>query len=225
MKILLLEDDTSLAEMIKLSLDNEKYDVKICNTIGAARSEVESGSYEMLLFDVQINNDKSFGLAKEIIESKEIPIIFISAIDDELSIISALNLGGDDYITKPFSIGILTSRIEAVKRRVSQKKVTQFVSKDIILDTENMKVVVDKDEIVLTVIEFRLLKHLMENSQKVITKDSLAYAGWEDDNFVDDNTVAVNIYRLRKKIEKNNIEYITTVRGLGYIFSEECYKR
>lgn len=223
-KILLLEDDINLSKMIALALETYKYETVQVSTIFEAKEIIDEKSFDMLLFDVQIKNKKSFELASTIQDKYDIPIIFISALDDELNIVTALNLGGDDYITKPFSIAVLVSRIEAVLRRSSKNSFESVNSKSIILNLNHHQVSRNDELIELTVIEYKLLKCLMENAQRIVEKDTLMQAGWDESIYIDDNTVAVNIYRLRKKINTET-EIIKTVRGLGYMFIEECVKR
>lgn len=225
-RLLLLEDDTALSSMIELSLKQYEYELDCFSTIEEAQSAVEQKVYDLLLLDVQIDNDKSFGFTQRVRSRSDVPIIFISALDDEMHIMSALNIGGDDYVTKPFSMGVLVSRIEAVLRRSGSREVREISSEDILLDLAKLTVTVAGTEVDLTVTEYRLMRYMMENPRKIISRTSLAVAVWEESELVDDNTVAVNIYRLRKKLEDaGKDEIIKTVRGLGYQFTGECVQR
>lgn len=227
-RILLLEDDTSLAYGMKVALENNGYYVAHVSTIKEARTESKNDLFDLYLFDCILPDGNSFELFNELKSINSTPAVFLSALDDEVNIVTGLNIGGDDYITKPFKLAELISRINAVLRRVNKTHITSLSSKEIILDIEQMKLSKSGTLIDITITEFKILRLLMENAQSIVSKDDLFYKVWDiDSNFVDENTLAVNIRRLRNKMEDDSSSpmYIKTVRGVGYVWDLGCEKR
>lgn len=174
---------------------------------------------KVLLLDINLEKESGFTLCKMIREFSEIPILFISARQSDDDVIIALNIGGDDYIKKPYSLGVLLAKVKVILKRIesnpSTPKVTQ---KGLSLDLDAMKVYVDGEEVKLKTKEFRLLAYLYEHANKVIPKAELFDKIWGDE-FFSDGTLNVHIRKIREKIEKNpnEPEYIKTIWGTGYL--------
>ena len=169
-----------------------------------------------MLLDVSLPDGNGFEICKEIKEKNDIPIIFLTAQDEETSIVLGLDLGADDYIVKPFRTRELISRIKSVLRRYGKKEENNIIQyKDIKIDTISAKVYKNNKEIIFTSLEYRILLMLFTNQNKLITREQLLEKIWDiAGNFVNDNTLTVYIKRIREKLEDDSI--IKTVRGLGY---------
>lgn len=223
-KILLVEDDATLAMGIEYSLKNEGYRVDMANNITLAKQLIDRESYDLMLLDITLPDGSGYDLCKYIRRTLETPIIFLTALDEEVNIVMGLDLGGDDYITKPFRIRELLSRIKAVLRRYSEKVEKDIlISGDIkVLQMEN-KVYRNDEEVFLTPSEYKLLILLMRNPDQVLSRNAILEKLWDvEGDFIDDNTLSVYIRRLREKIEKDSSQpqYIKTIRGIGYKWDE-----
>ena len=175
----------------------------------------------LLLLDINLNGDSGFELCKNLRKTTDIPILFISARTSDDDILTALNIGGDDYITKPYSLNVLLAKVKAVLKRCDNNKasIQEVRINSIELDHNFRQVLVDNKPVKLKNMEYKLLRYLFENSNKIITKDELFNNVWQD-KFIEDGTLTVHIRRLRQIIEKDpdNPKYIKTVWGIGYIF-------
>lgn len=223
--ILLVEDDSTLAMGIEYSLKNESYKVSLANNVDLAKQLIDSNEYDLIILDITLPDGSGYDLCKYVRSNKETPIIFLTALDEEVNIVMGLDIGGDDYITKPFKIRELLSRIKAVLRRYSQKSADGILkSGDIKVFQIEGRVYVNNEEIFLTPSEYKLLVFLMVNSNKVLSRNIILEKLWDiEGDFIDDNTLSVYIRRLREKIEKDssNPIYIKTVRGVGYKWDKE----
>ena len=193
-------------------LESQGYSVKSTDTINEAQKIIKNEHFSLLIFDVMLPDGSSFDLCKKIRnDGSATPILFLTACDEEYQIVKGLDLGADDYVTKPFKMLELLSRIRALIRRNSNAK---FVSRNLIVDTDNMTVKKDGKNIFVTKTEFQILSTLMKNSGAIVSRSSLLQNIWDDNgNFIDDNTLSVHISRLREKI---GAQKIVTVRGVGY---------
>lgn len=227
--ILLVEDDSSLNRGINFKLKKEGYNVFSAMTIKEAEELFMNNKLDLILLDVSLPDGSGLDFCNKLRKTNDILIIFLTACDQEVDIVTGLDMGADDYITKPFSLMILMSKINALLRRnLKENYDDKIVSKDIIFNIAQMKVLKKGSELVLSKTELKLLKYLMDNSQHIITKEQLLSNLWDiDSEFVDQNTIAVNIRRLREKIEDNpsKSEYIKNIRGIGYVWSEGCVVR
>lgn len=227
-KILLLEDDVSLVDGLRYSLKKEGYDVTIVRTVEEAIGALPViGEYDLLLLDVTLPDGTGFEVCEKIRrQNTQIPIIFLTASDQEVSIIRGLDLGGDDYITKPFMLGELCSRIRAQLRRsgtCSQVKTTSLQCGDITIDLLGSRVLLNGKALDLTNAEYRLLCLLVKNEGLIMTREKILDELWDSNkDFVDDNTLSVYVRRLREKVESNpsQPEHLITVRGFGYQWKE-----
>ncbi|MCT4617926.1 MAG: response regulator transcription factor [Marinisporobacter sp.] len=223
--ILLVEDDKSLNRGISFKLSKEGYHVAVAESINDARNILNEEKIDLILLDVTLPDGSGFDFCQEIRKNSDIFIIFLTACDTEIDMVTGLDLGGDDYITKPFSLMVLLSKINVLQRRHQPQECESLVSKDFIFYPENMKFLKNNKEIFLSKTELKLISYFLKHPQKIITKEQLLEGLWDiDGNFIDENTVAVNIRRLREKIEDkpSNPTYIKTIRGVGYVWTERC---
>lgn len=227
-KILLLEDDVSLVDGLRYSLKKEGYDVTIVRTVEEAVGALPViGEYDLLLLDVTLPDGTGFEVCEKVRrQNTQIPIIFLTASDQEVSIIRGLDLGGDDYIIKPFMLGELCSRIRAQLRRSgigSQERTTSLQCGDITIDLLGSRVLLNGKALDLTNAEYRLLCLLVKNEGLILTREKILDELWDSNkDFVDDNTLSVYVRRLREKVESNpsQPEHLITVRGFGYQWKE-----
>lgn len=224
-KILLVEDDKTLSEGIAYSLKSEGYNVDIANTYCDGLKSINTNEYILIILDVLLPDGSGYDLCKDIRKDKNTPIIFLTACDEEVNVVMGLDLGGDDYITKPFRVKELISRINAVLRRYSNESLGNIlVSDEIKMYLTEGKVGKSGEEVLLTPSEYKLLQILMENPKRALSRMTLLQKIWDiDGNFIDDNTLSVYIKRLREKIEEDstNPKYIKTIRGIGYKWDKE----
>lgn len=220
MRILLVEDDANLALGVEYALKNEGFDVVVAPTALKARAALEE-KFDLALLDVMLPDGSGYDLCKTIRSQGDMSVIFLTACDDEVNVVMGLDLGGDDYMTKPFRIKELLSRIKAVMRRTSktQEEGGMLMSGAIALNTLEFKCVKNESDILLTALEYKLLLAFLHRARQVIPRNKLLELLWDNDGeFVDDNALSVYIRRLREKIEDHpdRPAYITTVRGVGY---------
>ena len=221
MKILILEDDTTIAMGLEYSLIQEGYTVVTSSTVKQAISIIEEDKVDLALLDLTLPDGSGYEVCKAAKHNRDIPVIFLTACDDEVNVVLGLDMGADDYVTKPFRIRELISRIKSVLRRHNQADRTKSVFQfdNIRINTLQAKVYKDNEEILLTALEYRLLLTFINNEGQVLSRSQLLQSIWDiTGDFVGDNTVTVYIKRLREKLEDNPSEpkIIKTVRGLGY---------
>lgn len=227
-RLLLLEDDRSLIEGLKYSLEKNGFALETAHTVSEARTLLEEGRmYDLLLLDITLPDGTGFEIC-DMVRRKDhvIPIIFLTASDQETNIIRGLDSGGDDYITKPFRLGELCSRIRAMLRRA--KSCSGFESGCLYSGALSIhlisgRVLLNGQPLELTAVEYRLLCLLVQNTGQTLTRNTILNALWDGNgNFVDDNTLSVYIRRLRGKIETDPSEpaHLLTVRGFGYRWKE-----
>lgn len=221
-KILIVEDDSTIAFGVKYALEQEGFNVDIAKDLQEARDNISNNNYNIILLDVMLPDGTGYDLCKEIRNMSEVPIIFLTACDEEVNIVMGLDIGGDDYMTKPFRIRELISRIKAVLRRKSNnnednKKVLKLGN--ISIHTLEARIYKNNEEVFLTSVEYKLLLILIQNKNVVLSRSQILEKLWDVSyDFVNDNTLTVYIKRLREKIEddSSNPDKIITVRGLGY---------
>lgn len=228
-KILFVEDDLPLALGMEYTLKQEGFDVIHAKNLSEARAQYKNNEFNIILLDVMLPDGTGYEFCKIIRESSEIPIIFMTACDEEGNVVMGLDMGGDDYITKPIRVKELVSRINAVLRRkgVAPKKEenkNKIISGDITVELLKYKVYKNDKVIELTTIEYKLLLLLIKNNGNVLERNLLLERLWDTDgNFVDGNSLTVYIKRLREKVEDDikTPTYIETVRGIGYRWAKE----
>ncbi|MCI6714459.1 MAG: response regulator transcription factor [Coprococcus sp.] len=224
-RILLLEDDLSLIRGLSFALNKQGFEIEIARTIKEAEECWRKGRYNLLILDVSLPDGCGFDLCKMVRKESEVPIIFLTASDEEMNIIMGLDIGGDDYITKPFKLGVLISRVNALLRRTksNEKNDTELVSNGIKINLLQAQVYKNGEQIDLTTGEYKLLCLFIQNPNIVLTKEQILQRLWDcDANYIDSSTLTVYIRRLRMKVENNpsEPEIILTVRGMGYKWNE-----
>lgn len=227
-KILLLEDDISLIDGLRYSLKKNGFDVDIVRTVNEALSHlVELQKYDMLILDVTLPDGTGFEVCEKVRGyGNPIPIIFLTASDEEVNIIRGLDCGGDDYITKPFKLGELCSRIRALLRRAGLSNpdtATTIECGDINIDLLGSRVVLRGKLLELTSAEYRLICLLVRNANRIVTRELILEELWDSmGDYVDNNTLSVYVRRLREKVEADpsNPQHLLTVRGFGYKWKE-----
>lgn len=224
MKILLVEDDRTIASGLEYSLQQDQFDTALCHDAASAKKIIteELDEISLCLFDLSLPDGSGYDLCKMAKARRDIPVIFLTAIDDEVNVVMGLDMGADDYITKPFRIRELLSRIKSVLRRypAQNSAAKQTIQIDhILVNTLEGKVYKNGSEIQLTALEYRLLLIFANHIGQVLSRNQLLERIWDvAGDFVNDNTLTVYIKRLREKLEDNPQEptIIKTVRGLGY---------
>ena len=227
-RILLLEDDNSLIDGLQYTLEKNGFSLDIAKTIAQARELLNHGAaYALLLLDVTLPDGTGFDICTQVRQrDSRVPIIFLTASDEEVNIIRGLDSGGDDYITKPFKLGELLSRIRALLRRASlspQDEASSLRCGDLSIDFIQRRVSLKNDVLELTTAEYRLLSLLVRNANQVVPRSRILDELWDSGgSFVDDNTLSVYIRRLREKVETDPSHpvHLSTVRGFGYQWNE-----
>jgi DNA-binding response OmpR family regulator len=220
MKILLVEDDMTLAMGIEYSLKNEGFEVVHAPTLKKAREEYKKNNIDMALLDVMLPDGSGYDLCKEIRSANNIPIIFLTACDEEVNVVLGLDLGADDYLSKPVRVRELIARINAVARRrkISTDNNEKITYRDLIICPLKYEVFKNNQKVLLTSAEYKLLLLLIENKGNVLTRKQLLEKLWDvEGDFVEEKTLTVYINRLREKLlEDKASPYIETCRGVGY---------
>lgn len=226
-RILLVEDDEALAMGTEFSLKDEGYEVIWVDSVKKAKEEISQNSYDIALLDINLPDGTGYDICKYIKANNNMPVIFLTALDDEVNVVLGLELGGDDYITKPFRIRELLARIKAVIRRNSkgeEDRSTKLKTGNIKIDTLSASISKNGEEVILTAQEYRLLLAFIKKPKEVLSKEELLEILFGGESaYVDDNTLSVYIKRLREKIEDDPKKpiFIINKRGLGYQWSQE----
>lgn len=221
-KILIVEDDLALNQGLVLSLKNDSYTTLPVFSIKEAREQLANNIFDLIVLDVNLPDGNGLELCQEIRRRSAVPIIFLTANDMEMDVVVGLESGGDDYITKPFSLAILRARIAALLRRSQKESQNRTKIDAFTFDFDQMVFYKGEDELTLSKTEQRLLKLLLANRGSTVTRDLLLEKVWGDSlDFVDENALSVTIRRLRSKLEDNSSKpvYIQTVYGLGYTWT------
>ena len=225
MLIFLIEDDEALAEGISFMLVKEGYETERFSAFSDSRRALEQIQPDLILLDWNLPDGDGLMLCREISEKWKIPILMITARDMEIDQVMCLESGADDYIAKPFSLAVLKARIAALLRRQGgqSEKAGQLISGQIRVDNKEMRAWKEDEELDLSLTEYRILKYFLENKNQVLLKEQILSHVWDNGGkFVEENTLMVNIRRLRTKVEKDasHPEYIKTVHGMGYLWEE-----
>ncbi len=221
-EILIVEDDNALSQGIALSLRDNDRRLTQCPTLAAAREAMAGFSYDLLILDIGLPDGDGLNFCREVRRSSDVPILFLTANDAEYDEVAGLEAGGDDYITKPFSLAILRARVEAILRR-QEKHGAEVVSiANMTFDFNALIYTKNGRELILSKTEQRLLRLLVQNPGQTLTRDLLLDKVWDGGEFVDENTLSVAIRRLRTKLEDDpkKPRYIQTVYGIGYRWKE-----
>jgi len=219
-RIFIVEDDQTIAKAMKHGLGAWGFDVYCATNFKDILSEFISYDPQLVLLDIALPFYNGYYWCGEIRKLSKIPIIFISSASDNMNLIMAINMGADDFITKPFDLSVLTAKVQAMLRRAYDfAGASNLVEhRGAILNTNDATLTYNDNKIELTRNEFKILQVLMENKGRVISRDALMTKLWETDSFVDENTLTVNVTRLRKKLETIGLtDFITTKKGIGYM--------
>lgn len=219
-RILLIEDDETISFGITAALKRKGYMCTACSTVKAGKQAV-SDEFQLILLDLNLPDGSGYDFCRWVKERFKTPIIFLTVRDDVRDITKGLDMGADDYVTKPFHIEVLESRMKAVLRRVPEERQNLLSCGDICLDKDKMQVSMNGDEVELTALEYRLLCVLLENKGRTLPRNLILDKLWDaEGNFVNDNTLTVTVKRLRKKL--SGTELIVTIRGIGYRMEDKA---
>lgn len=221
-RILIVEDDSGIVLGLKYSLEQEGFRVDAVGTIKAAKQNFDNNKYDLIIVDVNLPDGDGYSFCKVIREKSDVGVLFLTACDEEVNIVMGLDLGADDYITKPFRVRELISRIKAILRRKGKKstderKILKF--SNLRVHSLEGKVYKNDEELVLTALEYKLLMLFIQNPNNILSRNHILDRLWDvSGEFVNDNTLTVYIKRLRSKIEDDisNPKFIVTIRGMGY---------
>ena len=218
-KIFIVEDDGAIAAAIQKHIKTWGLDVKCAEDFQSILAEFLAFDPQLVLLDISLPFYNGYHWCSEIRKVSKVPIVFISSASDSMNIVMAMNMGGDDFIAKPFDLDVLTAKIQAILRRTYD-----FVGKTSILEHRGAILNADAsltyqgEHIELTKNDYRILQTLIQNKGQVVSRDTLMQKLWETDCFVDENALSVNVMRLRKKLDTAGLhDFIATKKGLGYI--------
>lgn len=221
MRIFVLEDDEAIGIGLSYTLESEKYEVTLVKTVAEAKKTVENKEFDLYILDLTLPDGNGYEVCSLIKSKGDLPVIFLTAYDDEINVVTGFELGADDYISKPFRVRELLARVKSVLRRYSKDNADGIVKiGELSVNTAEARVLLRGEEVILTAMEYRLLLSFVNNRGTVLTRRKLLEEIWDvDGDFVNDNTLTVYIKRLRDKIENdpNDPQYIKTVRGMGYL--------
>lgn len=219
-EILLVEDDLDLSKVLSSSLNKWGFKVNLIENFDSILKEFTEKEPQLVIMDVNLPYYDGFYWCKKIREVSKVPILFLSSRDSNMDLIMGINNGGDDYITKPFSIEVLITKINALLRRTYDYAGSESIIyyNGAVLDIEKCTFKYGDNTIELTKNEIKILSVLIKNREKVVSRDKLMMSLWNDDEFVSDNTLTVNITRLRNKIKEIGLDdFIKTKKGIGYM--------
>lgn len=218
-KILIVEDDETIAGGLKNHLEKWNYQAECMTDFKDVMGKFVEFEPQLVLLDIVLPFFNGFHWCQEIRKISKVPIIFLSSANDNMNIVMAMNMGGDEFIEKPFDLNVLTAKVQALLRRAYsfQGNVNVLEHEGMLLNLNDASLSYKGEKMSLTKNEFRILQMLMENSGKIIARDDIIARLWESDAFIDDNTLTVNVARLRKKLENVGMEgRIKTKKGIGY---------
>ncbi|NFN49659.1 response regulator transcription factor [Clostridium botulinum] len=219
-KIMIVEDDVTIRDELKNLLKRYGYEVSIIDDFSNAVNHIVESNCDLILLDVNLPVFDGYHICREVRKNLDTPIIIVTSRDNEIDELMSMNLGADDFITKPYNTQILLARISSILKRTYKKNDSSEILKykDLILDLSNGSVSYNNKYCELTKNELKILAYLIKNQNSIVSRDILMETLWSSDIFVDDNTLSVNVTRLRKKLDDIGIkDAIETRRGLGYI--------
>lgn len=220
--ILLLEDDANLNRGIALTLQKEGYRVFSAYSVKEAEEIFEKETLAMVISDITLPDGDGLSFGKKVRERSRVCLVYLTALDQEFDIVNGYATGADDYITKPFSLMVLTSKINAIMRRLSGIQSEVFIAGDIEVHSKEGQVFQGGEQVILSKTEWKLLLCFLENAGQILSKEQILQYVWGNDGqFVEDNIVTVNISRLKKKLRT---EHISNVRGLGYLWDGQVIR-
>lgn len=213
--ILLIEDNEPIAKGLKYSLEQENFIVTISNKVQKSKELLKVNKYDLIILDITLPDGNGYELCKYIKTNFDIPIIFLTAKDEEQDVVKGFDLGADDYVIKPFRTKELMSRINNILRRYAKEEENKLKAGNIIIDLDASRVYVNEKEIVFTALEYKILVLLFSNIGKTVSREKILDKIWDvAGNFVNDNTLTVYVKRIRAKLGKYDV--IKTIKGIGY---------
>ena len=218
-EILLVEDNEIIVKGLKYLLEQEKFDIKIAKNIVEAKTIIKKQKFDLYLLDITLPDGDGYEICQYVKKQKDVPVIFLTAKDEELNVVQGLDMGADDYIIKPFRNRELISRIKSVLRRYYHDEINenQIKCRDVIIDSNKAVVYKAGKEIIFTSLEYKILYMLISNKNILVTREQILDKIWDvAGNFVNDNTLTVYIKRIRNKLDDKEGKFIQTVRGIGY---------
>ena len=218
-RILIVEDDEIIARSIQEHLQAWNYEVYRIQDFSQVMAEFAAVQPQLVLMDITLPFFNGYHWCSEIRKVSQVPVVFLSSASDNMNIVMAVNMGADDFIAKPFDMDVLTVKIQALLRRSYDFAGTSSIleHKGVMLNITEATLTYQEEKIELTKNDLKILQVLMENKEKVVSRDTLMTKLWESDDYVDENTLSVNVNRLRKKLESIGIEeFIITKKGIGY---------
>lgn len=219
-KILIVEDDKKLSKELEKFLSQNGYEISRITSFENIINDILNSKCNMVLLDINLPGNNGEYICKEVRKISEVPIVMITSVDSELDQLISLNYGADDYITKPFNIQILLAKIATILKRTNSnnKDQSKIDCKDFILNLSKSTIEKEEKEIELTKNEFKIIYYLVQNRGKIVPREEIMSYLWDSEMFVDDNTLTVNITRIRNKLEEINLkDILETWRGQGYI--------
>lgn len=219
-KILIVEDDTIIGTAVEKQIKSWGWETKLVADFQHVLTDFVSFDPQLVLLDISLPFFNGYHWCTEIRRLSKVPIIFISSASDNMNIVMAMTMGGDDFIAKPFSLDVLTAKVQAVLRRTYDFSGGSHLleHKNAILNIGDATLTYQGKKIDLTKNEYKILQTLIENKNKIVRRDTLMTRLWETDSYVDENTLSVNITRLRRKLEQAGLrDFITTKKGIGYL--------
>lgn len=221
-KILIIEDDKILAQTLAYNLEKNNYETMVVHAAEEAEKMLTDWQHDLVIMDVNLPDGDGFTLCRKYRLQSNAPLIFLTANDLETDKLKGYDLGGDDYVTKPFSVTIFVKKIDAMLKRITPPQRHFFNDEYLLVNTDNMTVTFETEKLDITPLEFRLLKMLIEHAQTILTRQLLLERLWDiDGNFVDEHALTASMSRLRKKIEIKERKYIKTIYGMGYMWLGE----
>lgn len=224
MNVFLLEDDEAIGIGIKYSLENEGYTVTIATSVKSAFEIINKEKFALYILDLTLPDGSGYDVCKKIKSIGDFPVIFLTAYDDEVNVVMGLELGADDYISKPFRVKELIARIKSVLRRYNRESKGIIKIGNVLINTNKATVFKNGQEVILTAMEYKLFLILLNNRGNILSRNKLLEYIWDvEGDFVNDNTLTVYIKRLRDKIEDDPSApmIIKTIRGLGYVIEND----
>ena len=219
-KIMIVEDDATIAHALAAHLERWDYETRCVEDFKNILGSFAEFDPQLVLLDIMLPFFNGFHWCQEIRKVSEVPIIFLSSANDNMNIVMAMKMGGDEVIEKPFDLNVVTAKVQAILRRSYSFQGTMNVMEyhGAVLNLNDATLVNNDKKLDLTKNEFRILQMLLENEGRIVSRDSIITRLWESDEFIDDNTLTVNIARLRKKLEQIGLEQmIRTKKGIGYM--------
>lgn len=218
-KILLIEDNEIITKGLKYSLEQENFEIETAENIVTAKTKIKKQRYDLYLLDIGLPDGNGYEICNYIKSKEDVPVIFLTAKDEESDVVQGLDMGADDYVIKPFRTRELISRIKSVLRRYyhEENKENQIKCGNITIDDDKAEVYQDGKQIIFTSLEYKILYLLVSNKNILVTREQILDKIWDvAGNFVNDNTLTVYIKRIRNKLNDKDGKIIQTVRGIGY---------